>query len=232
MGQIPDWQFPIRILVLYFMVMCALRIMGKREIGQLSVFDFVVSVMIAELSTLPMEDTNIPLYKSAIAIGSLVLFQIIVAFLQIKSHRFRHFVDGEPSVLIEHGSVKDREMKRLRYSMQDLLTQLREKGVSNIADVEFAILETSGQLSVFPSADVRPLNARDIGRQVTSEQIPLPLVIDGRPVDKTLHILRRDRAWLQENLSHKGYPSMGDIFYASIDASGQIWIDERDDANS
>src|SRR5579875_873549 len=97
------WQFPLRILLLYLLVMVALRVMGKREIGQLSVFDFVVSVMIAELSTLPMEDTEVPIYKSFIAIGSLVILQIIVAFIQVKSHRFRHFVDGEPTVLIARG---------------------------------------------------------------------------------------------------------------------------------
>ncbi|GEO27129.1 DUF421 domain-containing protein [Alicyclobacillus acidoterrestris] len=227
MPHIPDWQFPIRVLVLYLVVMISLRIMGKREIGQLSVFDFVVSVMIAELSTLPMEDTEVPLYKSFIAIGSLVLFQIVVAFIQIKSHRFRHFVDGEPSVLIEHGQVKDREMRRMRYSVHDLLTQLREKGVSNIADVEFAILETSGQLSVFPKADVRPLTARDVGQPVQSESIPLPLVIDGVPVPKTLEILGRDKAWLISELKRRGY-AMSEVFYAAIDTQGQIWIDERD----
>ncbi|WAH38430.1 DUF421 domain-containing protein [Alicyclobacillus dauci] len=228
MVQVPDWQFPIRILVLYLLVMVALRVMGKREIGQLSVFDFVVSVMIAELSTLPMEDTQVPLYKSVISIGSLVLFQTIVAFLQIKSHRFRHFVDGEPSVLIEHGQVKDREMKRLRYSVHDLMTQLREKGVSNVADVEFAILETSGQLSVFPKAAVRPLTPRDIGRMVDTETIPMPLIVDGYPVEKTLSILKQDETWLADEMKRRGYSSLRDVFYASVDASGNIWIDERD----
>ncbi|MFB5190108.1 DUF421 domain-containing protein [Alicyclobacillus fastidiosus] len=227
MPHIPDWQFPIRVFVLYLAVMFSLRIMGKREIGQLSVFDFVVSVMIAELSTLPMEDTEVPLYKSFIAIGSLVLFQIIVAFLQIKSHRFRHFVDGEPSVLIEHGMVKDREMRRLRYSTHDLLTQLREKGVANVADVEFAILETSGQLSVFPKADVRPLTARDIGQRVKPESVPLPLIVDGVPVAKSLGILHRDQAWLEAEMKHRGY-QVKDVFHAMMDSDGHIWIDGRD----
>ncbi|GMA59840.1 DUF421 domain-containing protein [Alicyclobacillus fastidiosus] len=227
MPHIPVWQFPIRVFVLYLAVMLSLRIMGKREIGQLSVFDFVVSVMIAELSTLPMEDTEVPLYKSFIAIGSLVLFQIIVAFLQIKSHRFRHFVDGEPSVLIEHGMVKDREMKRLRYSTHDLMTQLREKGVANIADVEFAILETSGQLSVFPKADVRPLTARDIGQPVKTEIIPLPLIADGVPVAKSLGILGRDEAWLEAEMKRRGY-QVTDVFHAAMDSEGHISIDGRD----
>lgn len=228
MTNAPLWQYPIRILILYLVVMLALRVMGKREIGQLSVFDFVVSVMIAELSTLPMEDTDLPLYQALIAIASLVFFQIVVAFLQVKSHRFRHFVDGEPSVLVEHGELKDKEMRRLRYSVHDLLTQLREKGISNVADVEFAILETSGQLSVFPKADVRPLSARDIGQAVSPEMIPLPLVIDGRPVLKTLSILKHDENWLLSELKKRGYPDVDLVFYASIDSQGNIWVDERD----
>ncbi|WP_245630084.1 DUF421 domain-containing protein [Alicyclobacillus acidiphilus] len=225
------WQFPIRVLALYLMVMVALRVMGKREIGQLSVFDFVVSVMIAELSTLPMENADVPLYQAAIAIGSLVLFQIVVAILQIKSHRFRHLVDGEPTILIEHGQVKDRAMRRMRYSMHDLLTQLREKGISNIADVEFAVLETSGQLSVFPKAEARPVSARDISLRVTPEVIPMPLVIDGRVVQKTLRILQRDEAWLRDELRRRGY-TISEIFYATVDANGAIWIDPRDDTQS
>lgn len=228
MTEAPLWQFPLRVFVLYLMVMVALRVMGKREIGQLSVFDFVVSVMIAELSTLPMENRDVPLYQAAIAIGSLVLFQIVVAIFQIKSHRFRHLVDGKPTVLIEHGQLKDREMRKMRYSLHDLLTQMREKGVANIADVEFAILETSGQLSVFPKADARPLSPRDIGQSATPEMMPMPLVIDGRPVKKTLEMLGRDEAWLHSEIRRRGYASVRSIFYATVDANGVIWIDSRD----
>ncbi|MFD1676914.1 DUF421 domain-containing protein [Alicyclobacillus fodiniaquatilis] len=228
MNHIPIWLIPLRVLFLYLLVMVALRIMGKREIGQLSVFDFVVSVMIAELSTLPMEDANIPLYQSGIAIGSLVLYQIVVALLQLKSTRFRHLVDGEPSVLVEHGQIKDREMRRHRYSVDDLLTQLREKGMNQLADVEFAILETSGQLSVFPKAEARPLTPRDMNQHVRPEHMPMPLVIDGQPVQKTLEVLGRDTAWLQQTLSQRGYASLQDVFFASIDGQGDIWIDARD----
>lgn len=228
MNHVPIWLIPLRVLFLYLLVMVALRIMGKREIGQLSVFDFVVSVMIAELSTLPMEDANISLYQSGIAIGSLVLYQIVVALLQLKSTRFRHLVDGEPSVLVEHGQIKDREMRRHRYSVDDLLTQLREKGMNQLADVEFAILETSGQLSVFPKAEARPLTSRDVNQHVRPEHMPMPLVIDGQPVQKTLEVLGRDTAWLQQTLSQRGYASLQDVFFASIDGQGDIWIDARD----
>lgn len=228
MPDAPIWQLPLRAFILYLMVMCALRLMGKREIGQLSIFDFVVSMMIAELSTLPMEDKQIPIYDAAIAIGTLVILQVVVAILQMKSATFRTVVEGEPLILVKRGQIHDKMMKTARYSMHDLLTQLREKGVSNVADVEFAILETSGKLSVFPKASARALTARDVQVAVDQEQLPTPIVIDGRAVAKTLHTIGRDKDWLVAELGQLGYDCIDDIFYASIDGHGQLWVDKRD----
>lgn len=227
-GNISLGQFALRIVILYLLVMVALRVMGKREIGQLSVFDFVVSVMLAELSTLPMEDTRVSLWRSVVSIAMLVVLQVVVAFIQLKSHRFRHWVDGEPSVLIEHGAIRDAEMKKTRYTMHDLLMHLRDKGVANVADVEFAILETSGHLSVFPKAEKRPLTAEDVERVVAHENVPLPLVIDGVPVRKTLKILGRSEQWLEQELRRRGYGTVKNVFYAAVDESGQVHIDKRD----
>ncbi|MFO2548198.1 DUF421 domain-containing protein [Alicyclobacillus cycloheptanicus] len=228
MGDIGLLHFIWRVIILYVLVMVALRVMGKREIGQLSVFDFVVSVMLAELSTLPMEDTKVSLWRSVLSISMLVLLQIIVALIQLKSHRFRHWVDGEPSVLIEHGNIKDREMKKTRYTMHDLLMQLRDKGIANVADVEFAILETSGQLSVFPKAEKRPLTPEDLNRAVIHETIPLPVIVDGAPVQKTLEVLGKTQSWLEQELERRGYGTMQDVFYAAVDQNGQLHIDARD----
>lgn len=203
--------------------------MGKREIGKLSVFDFVVSVMIAELSTTPMEDTKIPMYHAFVSVASLVLLQLIVAYVSLKSHRFRHMVEGEPTVLIEHGEIKDQAMRRIRYSMHDLLMQLREKGYANVADVEFAILETSGQLSAFPRSEGRPITAEDLGMPVQPIKVPMPLIVDGQPNDKTLKTLGRDREWLRDMVKRRGYGSIEDVFYASVDDNGRVQFDARDD---
>ncbi len=229
MPHIPLWQFPLRALVLYLMVMVALRIMGKREIGQLSVFDLVVSIMIAELSTLPMEDRRVPIWEAAISIGSLVFFQLAVAFLQMKSHRFRHWIEGEPSVLIAHGRICDREMRRIRYTVHDLLTQLREQGYADVADVEFAILETSGQLSVVPKPEARPLTPRDLGIPAEESGPAVTVVVDGKPVQSALDRLGRDEAWLREQLRHRGY-ALERVFYARVNGRGEWWIDEKDES--
>ncbi len=228
MGELPVWEFLIQIVILYVVVMVSLRLMGKREIGQLSVFDFVVSVMIAELSTLPMEDTNVPAWRSIVCIAVLVLLQLSVAWVSLRSHRFRHWVEGEPSVLIEHGRILDNEMRKTRYSMHDLLMQMREQGVANVADVELAVLETSGQLSVFPRPEARPLTAADLGIPAREDGIPLPLIVDGNVVSKTLTILARDEAWLAEEIQRLGYGNIRDVFFATIDRDGQVHVDPLD----
>ncbi|GMA51940.1 DUF421 domain-containing protein [Alicyclobacillus contaminans] len=228
MLKIPVWEFCLRILILYIVVAIALRVMGKREIGQLSVFDFVVSIMIAELSTVPMEDTDQPLMQALLSVGALVALQVIVAFLQMKSHRFRHFVDGEPTVLVEHGQIQDKELRRMRYTINDLMMQLREKGIANVADVEFAILETSGKLSVFPKAEHRPVTPTDMNLKVSPESIHMPIIADGVPIQKTLDVLGRDQQWLREELARRGYGQVEDVFFASVDTEGMLFIDPVD----
>lgn len=225
MGGLAIWNFLLNIVVLYIIVMISLRIMGKREIGQLSVFDFVVSVMLAELSTLPMEDTNVPIYRSVLAIATLVALQLLVAIMSLRSHRFRHLVEGHASVLVEHGRIQDTEMKRTRYSMHDLIMQLREKGVASVDDVELAVLETSGKLSVLPRPDARPVTPGDLGIPAKKDGLPLPLIVDGQPVHKSLQILRRDETWLQSEVERMGYGTIADVFFATIDGRGQVWMD-------
>lgn len=229
---IPIWEFFVRIIVLYLAVMVALRLMGKREIGQLSVFDFVVSMMIAGLSTVPMEDTKVPLYLPLVAIAVLVLFQVLVAVLELKSHRFRHWVEGEPVMLVERGQIRDRALRQTRYSMDDLLSQLREQGLSSVGDVEFAILENSGKLSVIPRADRRPLTADDIQKAVRPGSIPLPVVIDGEMISKSLTAINRDGDWLRNELGKRGYQELKDVFYASVDGDGHWHIDSKDPPDS
>lgn len=224
------WEFFVRVIVLYAWVMLALRIMGKREIGQLSVFDFVVSMMIAELSTLPMEDTKIPLYLSFISIGALVVLQLLVAFIQMKSHWFRHLVEGEPIMLIERGRIRDKELRRTRYSVSDLLLQLREQGIANVADVEFAVLENSGKLSVLPKAEHRPITPADINLPVKPSSIPITVVIDGEPIAKALQSLKRDEEWLKSCLALRGFKDLEQVFFAAVDADGSWHIDARENA--
>jgi uncharacterized membrane protein YcaP (DUF421 family) len=138
----------LRTLLIYFFINVILRVMGKREIGKLSVFDLVISIMIAEAAVLVIEDVNRPLWEGILPIAILAMIQIVIAFVTLKSRRARSIFEGTPSVIIENGKLKRDEMRKQRYSLDDLIMQLREKNVYNVADVEFAILETTGKLTV------------------------------------------------------------------------------------
>ncbi|MGU3472989.1 DUF421 domain-containing protein [Paenibacillus sp. D51F] len=140
----------LRTVLIYFVVFLIMRLMGKREIGKLSVFDLVISFMIAEIAVLVIEDTKKPLIEGIVPMAVLMIIQVLIAYIGMKNRKLRLLFDGKPSVIIADGKLNQKEMKKQRYNLDDLMLQLRENQVARVADVEFAILETSGKLSVIP----------------------------------------------------------------------------------
>lgn len=203
-----------------------MRLMGKREIGKLSVFDLVVSIMIAEVAAVSL-DLEEPLSKGFVVVLVLVAMQVIVAFLSLKSHRLRELVEGRPTVIIRDGQIDDKEMRKIRYSMSDLLTQLREKNIAHVGDIEFAILETSGKLSVFPKASVLPITREDLQLQIQEFSLPVALIVDGKPLDKNLLSINKDKQWLQEQIACYGYGRIEDVFFCSVDYKGRMYLDAK-----
>lgn len=212
-----------RAVVLYTSVLVMMRIMGKREVGQLSLFDLVVAIMIAELAAIPMEDQSVPLINGLLPIGTLVLMEILLSLASLKSHRARQFIEGTPSIVLEKGRILEKEMRRLRYGVEDLISQLREKGIYNLDDVEYAILETNGQLSVIPKADKRPLVTGDLGLATPYEGLPLPLVVDGKVQAENLALGNKDRQWLEQQVTAQGC-SVDQVIYAYLDSQGNVKI--------
>ncbi len=194
-----------RTLFLYFLILFIFRLMGKREIGELSILDLVVFIMIADMAVVGIENIQNPLLYTVIPMVLLMVIQITLATISLKSKRMREFLDGKPSILIENGKIKEREMTKQRYNFDDLLTQLRDKNVSNVADVEFAILEPSGKLSVFE---------KDHKRKST---LHLPLIIDGEVQEQHLKILDQTNLWLRQQLRQLGYKIVKDISYCSYE---------------
>ncbi|UOF92736.1 DUF421 domain-containing protein [Fodinisporobacter ferrooxydans] len=217
-----------KILLVYVFVLLGLRFMGKREIGKLSIFDLVISIMIAEVSAFSLEDKELALGKGLFIIGFLVILQIIMSFVSLKSQRIRDLIEGRPTVLIANGKINDREMKRTRYSMDDLMTQLREKNVMAVADVEFAILETSGKLSVFPKSGKRSVTVEDMNLTVAKTSLPIPLIIDGKVIHENLQKIEQTALWLNQEIQKQGYADVKKIFYCSIDNQGTLFIDPKD----
>lgn len=218
----------LRVILVYFITLVSMRLMGKREIGHLSIFDLVISVMIAEVSALALEEEEQSITKGVVIISCLVLLQVGSSWLTLKSITMRNLIDGQPTLIIANGKVRDREMRRTRYSMSDLMTQLRDKNIATVADVEFAILETTGKLSVFPKAEKLPLTPEDLNIQVVRTGLPLCLVIDGIVMDENLERIGKTRFWLKGEVEKHGYKDFKKLFYVSIDNRGRLYIDPKD----
>lgn len=207
-----------RTIILYLLILLLFRLMGKREIGELSLLDLVVFMMIAELAALSIDKTDDSMFRSVVPMILLMLIQIGFAVLSLKSKKFRDLVDGQPSIIINNGQIDEHAMKKQRYNYDDLLLQLREQNIRNIADVEFAILEPSGKLSV--------LEKKEKGESIGG--FTLPLIMDGEIIEKNLQKINQTNFWLRQQLRQKGYSNPKDISFCSYQ-DGEFFIDMKDE---
>jgi uncharacterized membrane protein YcaP (DUF421 family) len=210
-----------RTILLYLVILLIFRLMGKREIGELSILDLVVYIMIAEMASLAIENTKDPLVNTLLPISIFVIIQITLAMLSLKSKKFRDIVDGKPTIIINKGKIDEKAMRSQRYNFDDLLLQLREKDVGNIADVEYAILEPSGTLSIFQKGQGNQDGQEDNG------SLALPLIVDGEIQEDNLSLIDKSRAWLLQELEEKGYKETKDISFCSFQ-NGEFYIDVKD----
>ena len=187
-----------RSVFFYFLVTILYRIMGKREIGELSIMDFIVSIFIAELVAISIENYRQSILISLIPVVALSIIQISLSYLSLKNKKIRDVLDGNPSVIIENGKVNFREMKKQRYNVEDLLMQLRDNSVKSISEVDYAVLETSGKLSIF--------------KKDGNNDYPLPLILNGKIDKNTLRKINKNERWLRVELNKRNI-ELEDIFY-------------------
>ena len=206
-----------RTIILYGVVLVIFRLMGKREIGELSVLDLVVFIMVAEIAVIAIEDGGKPLVDQIIPMVTLMLIQITLALVSIKSQKLRKLLDGEPVILIRDGKIDERKMRKNRYNFDDLLIQLREKGIGDLRDVEYAILEPSGRLSVFQKQPSPKSQKQD-------SVFTLPLILDGLVQYDNLHKMEKTEVWLQQKLRKLGYTDITEISYCSFQ-DNQLFVD-------
>ncbi len=192
----------LRTVFFYFFIVLLYRLMGKREIGQLGIIDLIVSILIAELVAISIENTDKSLFQTIIPLSLLGFLEILLAYISIKSRTFRRIFDGKPSLIVCNGKVNYKEMVRQRYSMDDLLLSLRQKSVKDLSEIEYAFLEPNGKLSIFKYNLFK-----------LSSPYPMPLILDGEINRKTLEFLKKDRNWLEREISLK-HLSVSEIFYA------------------
>ena len=190
-----------RSIFFYILITIVYRLMGKREIGELTIMDFIVSIFIAEMVAISIENYDSNIFLSIIPIGVLVVLQVGFSMLSLKSQKAREIVDGEPSVIINRGKINFKEMLSQRYNLDDLLTQLRAQSIKSIEEVDYAILETSGKLSIFKKEDDK------------DHTYPLALILDGKLDNDVLIQIRKTKNWLYKELEKENL-TIDDIFYA------------------
>ncbi len=213
----------VRALVLYIIVVISMRIMGKRQIGQLQPFELAIAIMISELAAVPMQNTGIPLIHGIIPIVTLLIAQLIMSLLTLKSIHARAFICGKPTILIEKGQIKESSLRKEMYTVNDLLEQLRIKDYPNIADIEYAVLETNGQLSVIPKSRKRPVTPEDLDIKTSYENMTIDIIIDGHILSKNLKLCGKDEKWLMGELHRLNFSTPKEVLFACIDPSGKFY---------
>lgn len=217
----------VRALILYIIVLIAIRLMGKREIGQLQPFELVVTIMIADLASVPMQDIGIPLLHGVIPILALLVGQLILSMINIKSGVARRIISGKPTVLISNGKIIEKKLKAQKYTMDGLLEQLRVSGYTNIADVEYAILETSGEISIIPKTESLPATKKDMNIKTEKAGYFRPVVIDGSYIEGNIEDLKISKEQVDDILKNNKL-SLEDTFLFLKDENGKTYIQKKE----
>ncbi len=216
----------IRSILLYIIVLVVMRLMGKREIGQLQPFELAISIMIADLASTPMADTGIPITNGIIPILALLVMHLVISILNMKSMKARQILCGKPSILIYRGRIDEKMLKKERFTINELEERLRGNNIVNIGDVEYAILETSGQITVIQKPNKRNTIPEDFGIQPEYEGISYDLVVDGKVMYENLKILEKDYNWLKKQVNKFGIlPEQA--LLVTIDGKGNFFCQEK-----
>ena len=216
----------IRSIILYIIVLVVMRLMGKREIGQLQPFELAISIMIADLASIPMSDSGIPITNGIIPILGLLVMHLIISIINMKSIKGRGIICGKPSILIYRGRIDEKVLKKERFTINELEERLRGNNIVNIGDVEYAILETNGQVTVIPKPDKRNTIPADFNIQPEYEGIPYDLVIDGKIMYDNLKQIGKNYEWLRKQVN-KFNIKPEEALLVTLDGKGQMFCQSK-----
>lgn len=220
----------IRTGIIYFALLLAMRLMGKRQLGEMELSEFVVASLIADLAAHPLQDVGIPMTNGLVPILTLFCFEILIAGVSMKSIRLRTLLFGGPSVLVRRGVIDQKEMRANRFTADELMQELRKQGLFDLSQVEYGILETDGRLNVIPYPAQLPATAGQLGVKTEDGGCPLIVVSEGRMIEKNLRALGHDSAWLREEVRQKGHGEVKDIYLMTVNQKGQSYIAEKEAA--
>ncbi|WP_251861527.1 DUF421 domain-containing protein [Clostridium sp. Marseille-Q2269] len=217
----------IRTIILYLLVILSMRLMGKKQIGELEPFELAITIMISELASLPMQDSRIPLLHGIVPILTLLILQNMFSLLQLKSEKLRSLINGEPSILIENGTINFNELKNQRFNINDMMEELRLQGYYDLGNIEYAILETSGQLSIIPKTEECAATKKDLSIKTTQEKLPVTLILDGKLNKRNLKLIKKDEQWLKNKLKEKNINSYDEILVAILNSKGSLYYEKK-----
>lgn len=218
----------LRTIILYAFIIIGIRLMGKRQVGELEPSELVLALLIADLAAVPMQDFGIPLLTGLIPILTLLCLTMALSVLTMKSIKFRALLCGRPSIIVENGKLRQGEMKRNRFTLDELMEELRMNGVTDLSIVKYAILETNGQLSVLPFAAQKPPTAQDLDLHLPEPGLPVVMINDGRVITRNLHSRGLDEVWLDKQLQQHHVKRAQDVFLLTVDETNHVCIIEKE----
>ncbi len=225
-----DWiEILLRSTTLFFLVLILVRIMGKRQIARMTPFHFVSYSVIAILAALISANIIKNIVFGFISLGVWVLFSIALDYLSLRSKLIHDLVNGRETILVKQGKVMEESLKQLRFTGEELLKELRFKNVFNLADVEFAVMESTGEMNVLLKSDKKPVTPYDLGEKVSPRSAPQTVILDGNIIDESLSTMGLNQRWLNTQLEGIGV-SLDNVFIGQVDSSGDLYIDLFDDS--
>ncbi len=218
----------IRTVILYIVVVTALRIMGKRQIGELEPSELVVTILVSELAAIPMQDLGIPLFAGVIPIITLISLEIIVSFLCLKSRKLRRLLNGQAAIIIRSGKLDREKMKQMRLTTDEVMEALRQQNIGSVSELKYGLIEPNGQLSYVYKPEYQPVNAKMMGLQPEDAGLPMIVVSDGRIVETNLRHLGKTREEIEKRIQKAHIPDVSQVFLMTLDDSGNEFIQKKE----
>ena len=218
----------LRTIILYAFIIAGIRLMGKRQVGELEPSELVLALLIADLAAVPMQDFGIPLLTGLIPILTLLCLTMALSVLTMRSVRFRAVLCGRPSVIVENGKLRQSEMKKNRFTLDELMEELRMQGITDLSTVKYAILETNGQLSVLPYAAQQPVTAQQMGLTPQEPGLPMVIINDGRLITRSLHSRGLNEEWLEKQLRQHHVKGTQDVFLLTVDEENRVYLSKKE----
>ena len=217
----------VRAIMVYILVLIVMRLMGKREIGQLQPFELVISIMIADLASIPMTDPGVPIFNGLVPILGLLAMHLLITVLNIKSVNLRKITCGKPTILVYRGKIDEEALKKERFTISELQERLRGKDIFNLGDVEFAILETNGEVSVITKPNKMNVTREDMNLDTDYEGLPYDLIVDGKIMYENLSKIGKDKRWLIKQIEKfKCMPE--EVLIATMDGKGNFFCQQKE----